>query len=93
MSRKSESLSKDRLAFTMTPDRPDQFDDEYGPRRWSARWFARFAFSFVILAAVAGYEGYRARERGDQSRATLLFATAAAGAALGFAAVRMRHRP
>ncbi|MDQ3441676.1 MAG: hypothetical protein M3478_15140 [Planctomycetota bacterium] len=78
----------------MEPERPDRFDDGNGPRRWSARWwFARFAFSFVVLAAVAAYEGYRARERGDSSRATLLFATAAAGAALGFAAVRTRHRP
>ena len=78
---------------TMEPD-PDRFRDAYGPRRWSARWwFARLAFSFIVLAAVAGYEGYKARQRGDGTRASLLFVTAAAGAALGLAGVRMRHRP
>ncbi len=73
---------------------PDRFNEMDGPRRWSARWwFTRFAFSFLVLAAVAGYEGYKARERGNEGRATLLFVAAAAGAALGFSGVRMRHRP
>ena len=64
-----------------------------GPRRWSARWwFARFAFSFIVLGAVAAYEGYRARERGAEGRATLLFVAAAGGVGLGLTAVRMRHR-
>ena len=72
----------------------DRFRDDTGPRRYSGRWwFARFAFSFLILAAVAGIEGYKARERGNATRATYLFATAAAGAALGAAAIRARHRP
>ena len=75
------------------PD-PDRFREDTGPPRWSGRWwFARFAFSFLVLAAVAAYEGYKARERGNASRATLLFATAAAGAALGVTAIRARHRP
>ena len=79
----------------MTSDPDDnRFRDDSGPRRYSARWwFARFAFSFLVLAAVAGIEGYKARERGNASRATYLFATAAAGAALGVAALRARHRP
>lgn len=72
----------------------DRFVDFDGPPRWSARWwFARFAFSFLVLAAVAGYEGYKARGRGDNSRAALLFVAAAAGAGLGLTGVRMRHRP
>jgi len=78
------------------PDNNDdeRFRDESGPRRWSGRWwFARFAFSFLVLAAVAALEGYKARERGNASRATFLFATAAAGAALGVTALRSRHRP
>ena len=78
------------------PDNNDdaRFRDESGPPRWSGRWwFARFAFSFLVLAAVAALEGYKARERGNASRATYLFTTAAAGAALGVAALRTRHRP
>lgn len=72
----------------------DEFRDPSGPRRWSARWwFVRFAFSFIVLGAVAAYEGYRARERHDNTRATLLFIAAAAGVGLGLAGVRMRHRP
>ena len=64
-----------------------------GPRRWSPRWwFARFAFSFIVLGAVAAYEGYRARERGADGRATLLFVVAAGGIGLGLTGVRMRHR-
>ena len=73
---------------------PDRFREDSGPPRWSGRWwFARFAFSFLVLAAVAGYEGYRAHERGYTTRANLLFVAAAAGVVLGFAAIRMRHRP
>ena len=78
----------------MEPDRRDRFDDSAGPRRWGARWwFTRLAFSFIVLGAVAAYEGYRARERGHATRATLLFGAAAAGVGLGLAGVRMRHRP
>ena len=74
-------------------DRDDSFHDPIGPRRWSARWwFVRFAFSFIVLGAVAAYEGYRARERHDDGRATLLFVAAAAGVGLGLIGVRMRHR-
>ena len=76
----------------MIPER-DFFDDGYGPRRWTARWwFVRFAFSFLVLGAVAAYEGWRARERGDGRRAAVLFVGAAAGLSLGFTGVRMRHR-
>ncbi len=53
----------------------------------------RFAFSFIVLGAVAGYEAWQARERGDTQRSSILFVTAAAGVALGFTGVRMRHRP
>jgi hypothetical protein len=75
------------------PD-PDRFREDDGPPRWSARWwFARFAFSFLVLAAVAGYEGYRAHQRGYTGRATLLFVAAVAGIGIGFTAIRMRHRP
>jgi hypothetical protein len=70
---------------------PAQFDDS--PRRWSARWwFVRFAFSFIVLGAVAAYEGWRAEKRGDDGRATVLFVAAAGGVALGLTGVRMRHR-
>jgi hypothetical protein len=58
-----------------------------------AVWFGRFAFSFLILGAVAAIEGWKAQQRGDDAaRAMLLFALAAVGSALGFAAMRIRHR-
>jgi len=77
----------------MDPDR-DNFRDDHGPRRFGGRrWFARLAFSFIVLGAVAAYEGNRARERGESTRATLLFAGAAVGVAAGLAGVRARHRP
>ncbi|HEV2293969.1 MAG TPA: hypothetical protein VGR35_08935 [Tepidisphaeraceae bacterium] len=76
----------------MEPDPRETFEDAYGPRRWSARWwFVRFAFSFIALGAVAAYEGWRARERGDSGRASILFVAAAAGIGAGLAGVRMRH--
>lgn len=75
------------------PDQRSDWHDD-GPPRWGARWwFLRFAFSFIVLGAVAGYEGWRARERGDEGQATLLFVAAAGGIALGLTGVRMRHRP
>ena len=75
------------------PD-PDRFREDSGPPRWSGRWwFARFAFSFLVLAGVAAYEGYRAHERGYTGRANLLFLAALAGVVLGFTAIRTRHRP
>ncbi len=56
-------------------------------------WLARFAFSFLILGGVAGYEGWRAQVRGESNRATILFIGAAAGLSLGMMGLRLRHRP
>ncbi len=57
------------------------------------RWLARFGFSFIILAAVLAWEGYRAS---GASAGTLRIAMFLVGAAilfvLGLIGVRARHR-
>jgi hypothetical protein len=79
----------------MTTDRlpePDREDHDQ-PSRWSLQWwFARLAFSFLIIGFVVGLEGYRAQQRGESARATIMMIGAAAGVALGIAGLRARHR-
>ena len=71
---------------------PDRQDDD-APRRWSIQWwFARLAFSFLIVGFVVGLEGYRAQQRGESGRATMMMIGAAAGIALGITGLRARHR-
>ena len=71
---------------------PDREDSDL-PSRWSLYWwFARLAFSFVIVGFVVGLEGYRAQQRGESARATIMMIGAAAGIALGIAGLRARHR-
>jgi hypothetical protein len=62
-------------------------------KRWGvAWWLARLAFSFLILAFVVGYEGWKAHQRGDEGRAAIMLIGAAAGAALSLSGFRLRHR-
>jgi hypothetical protein len=71
---------------------PDHDDDDT-PRRWSLQWwFARLAFSFLIVGFIVGYEGYHAQQRGESARATIMMIGAAAGIALGIAGLRAWHR-
>jgi hypothetical protein len=78
----------------MISDRsPEPHDDDHGPRRWSLQWwFARLAFSFLIVGFVVGYEGYKAQQRGESARATIMMIGAAAGIAMGISGLRARHR-
>ncbi len=63
----------------------------------ASRWLARLTFSFFILAAVLGWEGYQAstgrRPGVPQWRATVYMFAAGAFFLLGSAGVRARHRP
>ena len=54
------------------------------------RWWGRFAFSFLILAAVCAYQGRKVEQRGES--ATLYYAGAAILGAAGIIGVRERHR-
>ena len=58
------------------------------------RWLARFAFPFLILAAVLAWEGHRVASGQRHSRFTPLafYAGATACFLLGVAAIRERHR-
>ena len=76
----------------MDPNHPLS-DDLSEPRRWGARWWLmRLTFSFLIVGAVAAYEGWHAHERGEQSRAVLLMLAALAGITLAAAGLHARHR-
>jgi hypothetical protein len=60
------------------------------------RWFARLAFSFILLAVVFAWEGYRIR-RGDfgpgkEWKMYVFFATAAVCFGLGLRGMHERHR-
>ena len=60
------------------------------------RWMARLSFSFVILALVFAWEGYRT-QRGDrgpdqQAKMYAFYAAAAVCFGLGLRGVRERHR-
>jgi len=61
-----------------------------------AKWFARFAFSFILLAVVFAWEGHR-MQRGDRGpvepwKVYALYAGAALCFGLGLRGVRERHR-
>lgn len=57
------------------------------------RWLIRLAFSFIILAAVFAWEGYKARHaQRDWWPAAGYFVAAAALLALGLTGVKARHR-
>jgi hypothetical protein len=57
------------------------------------RWLARLSFSFLILAAVLAWEGYKSSKVPDGTKtSTLYFVAAAACFALFLTGVRERHR-
>ena len=61
-----------------------------------AKWIARFAFSFILLAAVFAWEGYHA-QRGDRGpvetwKIYAFYAAAALCFGLGLRGIRERHR-
>jgi hypothetical protein len=61
-----------------------------------AKWFARFAFSFILLAVVFAWEARR-RQRGDVGpvepwKVYALYAAAALCFGLGLRGIRERHR-
>jgi hypothetical protein len=61
-----------------------------------SKWFARFAFSFILLAAVFAWEGYHT-QRGDRGPAApwkvyAFYAAAALCFGLGLRGIRERHR-
>ena len=68
-----------------------------GWRGITRRWLARLAFSFVIIALVLLWEGYKALGGGDRpvlpKRAMLCFIGAGAAMALAGAGMHERHRP
>lgn len=61
------------------------------------RWFARFAFSFILLAAVFAWEGHRTqrgdRGPGQEGKMRAFYAAAVACFVMGMLGVRERHRP
>ena len=66
------------------------------PRRssFTRRWLARLAFSFILLAVVFAWEGYRAQrgDRGHPWKPYAFFAAAALCFGLGLRGVHERHR-
>jgi hypothetical protein len=60
------------------------------------RWLARLSFSFMILAAVLAWEGYRTqrgdRGAGQETKTYAFYAAAAVCFGLGLRGVRERHR-
>ena len=59
-----------------------------------ARWLARFSFSFMILAGLLAWSGYRGLTRGGVQnwRIGLYFIGAGICFGLGLRGVRERHR-
>jgi hypothetical protein len=61
------------------------------------KWLARLSFSFIILAAVFAWEGYKAQGRTglppQPARATWCYVAAAVALGAGLAGMRERHRP
>jgi hypothetical protein len=60
-------------------------------------WLARLPFTFLILAAWLGYEGYRASRGLDapvnSTRVAIFFLAAILSLSLSMMAFRERHRP
>lgn len=58
------------------------------------RWLARLGFSFIILAAVFAWEGYKltTHEPTRPQRSYYYFAAAGAFAVMGLLGIRERHR-
>jgi len=57
------------------------------------RWLARLAFSFIILAAVLAWEGYKASKLPDRPyKMFAYFAGAGVCAVVGFLGIKERHR-
>ncbi len=56
-------------------------------------WLSRLSFSFIIIACVLAYAGYRAGEEGAQRRrVNLHYAGAALCLGAGLVGLRERHR-
>ena len=57
------------------------------------RWLARLSFSFIILAAILAWEGYKASKLpGKQSAKFAYFAGAGVCLVLGMMGIKERHR-
>jgi hypothetical protein len=58
------------------------------------QWLSRLTYSFLIIAAVLAWQGYKLGQAGaaPQWQLALYCVGAAACAALGFAGLRARHR-
>lgn len=58
------------------------------------RWLARLGFSFLVLAFVFGWQGYRlSQQHAEAWRVYGSYALAVVFGSLGLAGVRERHRP
>jgi hypothetical protein len=61
------------------------------------RWLARLPFTFLILAAWLGYEGYRTSSGAygpvNSTRVAIFFLAAILSLSLSMMAFRERHRP
>ena len=58
------------------------------------RWLARLGFSFVVMAFVFGWQGWRlSQERAAPWKVYGSYALAVAFASAGLAGLRERHRP
>jgi hypothetical protein len=58
------------------------------------KWLARLSVSFLVIAFVLVWQGYKlAQAEGNSSRVVLAYLGAALCAAAGLAGVRERHRP
>lgn len=74
-----------------TPPSPDPQNGFFSRRRW----LARLSMSFLIVAALLAYRGYRAGQTHDLSpaQASICYIAAAMAFALFLMGVREKHRP